>query len=70
MEIIILKYSNGLISALPDTFNYIKKYNKNLSQIYIPNAYKPYPKYKKKTSFIFFGLYLKSLKDFSSSLLF
>lgn len=48
MQIMILKYSNGLISALPNTFNYIKKYNKNLSQIYIPNAFEPYPKYKKK----------------------
>ena len=48
MQIIIYKYSNGLISALPNTFNYINKYNKNLSQIYVPNAYKPYPRYKKK----------------------
>ena len=48
MQIIIYKYSYGLISALPNTFSYIKKYNKHLSQIYVPNGYKPYPKHKKK----------------------
>ena len=48
MEIIIYKYSDGLISALPDSFNYINRYNKNLPQIYVPNAYKPYPRYRKK----------------------
>ena len=48
MQIIIYKYSYGLISALPNTSDYIKKYNKHLSQIYIPNGYKPYPKHKKK----------------------
>ena len=48
MQIIIFKYSNGMISALTNTFNYINKYNKKIPRIYMPNSYKPYLKYKKK----------------------
>ena len=48
MQIIIFKYSNGMISALPNTFKYINKYNKKIPRTYIPNSYKPYLKYKKK----------------------
>jgi hypothetical protein len=48
MEIIIYKNSDGLISALPKAFKYVKKYNKSLPKIYLPNSYVPYPRYKKK----------------------
>lgn len=48
IEIILYKNSDGLISALPKTFKYVKSYNKDLPQIYLPNSYKPYLKYNKK----------------------
>lgn len=47
-EIFIYKFSDGLISALPNTNNYVKKYNKHLVQLYLPNSYKLYPIFKKK----------------------
>ena len=48
MEIFIYKKSDGLISALPKTFEYVGAYNKQLPQLYLPNSYHPYPSYKKK----------------------
>tara|TARA_B100001094_G_C18145843_1_gene780638 strand:+ start:59 stop:1231 length:1173 start_codon:yes stop_codon:yes gene_type:complete len=47
IEIIIYKNADGLISVLPKTFNYVRKYNKELPQIYLPNCYDSYPRYKK-----------------------
>lgn len=47
VEIFIYKFSDGLISALPKTHNYINRYNKSLPQLYLPNSYKPYPIFKK-----------------------
>lgn len=47
-EIIIYKKSDGLISALPKTFDYINRYNKNLPQLYLPNSYQSYLRYDKK----------------------
>lgn len=48
IEIFIYKKSDGIISALPKTSDYINYYNKNLPQLYLPNSYKSLPKYKKK----------------------
>ena len=47
-EICIYKFSDGLISALPKTYKYVKKYNKNLPQLYLPNSYKSFSSFKKK----------------------
>ena len=47
-EIYIYKFSDGLISALPKTYQYVKKHNKNLPQLYLPNSYKSFPSLKKK----------------------
>ena len=46
-EILIYKYSDGLISSLTNTESYVKKYNEKLTQIYLPNAYNCNPSYKK-----------------------
>lgn len=48
LEIVIYKYSHGIISSLPNTNNYINCYNSKIPQIYLPNSYVPYPRYKKK----------------------
>lgn len=60
MEIIIYKKSDGIISALPKTKNYVKKYNHIIPQFYLPNCYVPYPNYEKKfkgneTSIVYIG---------------
>lgn len=48
LELIIYKLCDGVISALPNTKRYVKFYNNKLPHLYLPNSYKPYPKYKKK----------------------
>jgi len=48
LEIVIYKFSNGIISSLPNTKNYINYYNSKIPQIYLPNSYTSYPRYKKK----------------------
>lgn len=48
LELIIYKFCDGVISALPNTKHYVKFYNNKLPHLYLPNSYKPYPKYKKK----------------------
>ena len=48
VEIFIYKKADGLISALPKTFDYVRFYNKYLPQLYLPNSYIPFPKYRKK----------------------
>ncbi len=47
-ELIIYKSSDGVISALPNTKSYVKFYNNKIPHLYLPNSYKPYPKYNKK----------------------
>lgn len=48
LEIKIYKFCNGVISSLPNTKNYISYYNNKIPQIYLPNSYLSYPKYKKR----------------------
>ena len=48
LEIVIYKYSDGVISSLTNTKKYISNYNNIIPQIYLPNSYPSYPKHKKK----------------------
>tara|TARA_B100000900_G_C20527318_1_gene694759 strand:- start:18 stop:1190 length:1173 start_codon:yes stop_codon:yes gene_type:complete len=47
-EILIYKFCDGIITALPNTKKYIKFYNNKVPQLYLPNSYELFPVYDKK----------------------